>query len=237
MPLIRLDQLQQFAAINILSDPGMIGGPIVIPNCVQVVLNWTLADGKVGHNVMYGRAAGVPAPTPAQADLIFDALSTGAQWTALAAVLSTSTSFTGLTLRSVHTANNPLVASTHAAKAGADATQALPNEMAACLTLRTAATGPSNRGRMYIPGFSVATVTAANVLSAAAVTALTNWAGTIIGAFAAGSLTLVIGQPARQAYTGSTGTLHPARTANSVTVSSVILRNNTWDSQRRRGLK
>ena len=125
--LVRFDTLQPFQAVNVLLDPGAIGGPIVIPNCTQVVLRWTMADGKSGHNVMYGRSAGIPAPTVAQANSILTGLSTGAGWTAMAATLSTSTSLAGVTLRSVHAAFQPVVESTGAAVPGADTNIALPN--------------------------------------------------------------------------------------------------------------
>jgi hypothetical protein len=237
MPLLRLENFQQFAAINVLSDPGHIGGAVLIPNCVQISLRWTLADGKVARNVIYGRSVGAPSPTVAQADAIFAALGTGAAWTALALNLSAQTAFAGVDIRSVHAAFQPIVSSTAAAKPGTDAGISLPNEVAAVITLRTGLTGPSNRGRMYIPGFAVGTVQTQNTMAAGTVTALTNWAATIPGALTAQGYTWVIGQPARAAYVGTSGTAHPARAAASQAVTSQSCRNNTWDSQRRRGLK
>ena len=54
--VINLSNLQTFTAINALgTDLGAIAGPVVIPQCAQVVLLWQLTDGKVGHNVLYGR--------------------------------------------------------------------------------------------------------------------------------------------------------------------------------------
>jgi|SRR5580765_3039494 len=237
MPLIRIDQFEQFAAINLLSDPGAVGGPVVIPFCSQIVLNWTLADGKVGHNVTYGRTATVPAPTVAQAQAIFAALTTGGLWTSFAGHLTTTTALASVTIRSVHAQDQPVVQSTGAAVPGTNAGVALPNEMALVVTERTALAGKSNRGRMYIPGYAAVEVLAANVASAAAVTDTTAWAAGFIGIYATQGYTMVIGQKARAAYVGSTGTAHPARAATSTTVTSLLVRNNTWDSQRRRGLK
>jgi hypothetical protein len=237
MPVIRLDQLQQFAAINLLSDPGALGGPVVIPNCVQIVFNWNLSAGKTAHNVMYGRVSGVPAPTPGQAEAIRSALTTGAAWTALLPLLAASTSFSSVTLRSVHTAGQPIVQSTGAASTGTSPALALPNEVAVCATLRTGFTGPSNRGRIYIPGLAADSLLSGNVVAPGTVTALGNWVLGFTSIFSAQGYTWVIGQVARSAYTGSTGTLHPARAAGSVPVSSAVIRGNHWDSQRRRGLK
>ena len=65
--LINLANVQQFTAINLTLDPGDTGGPVVVPQCAQIVLNWTLADGRLGHNVLYGRYSGGFAGTAAQA--------------------------------------------------------------------------------------------------------------------------------------------------------------------------
>ena len=237
MPIIKLDQFQQFAAINVLSDPGHIGGPVVIPNHVQIHILWSLAGGKTARNVLYGRAAGVPSPTPTQAEAIRSALTSGAAWTALAAQLSTATSLTAVNLRSVHTANQPFVPSTGSATPGTAAGIALPNEVAVCVTLRTAGVGQANRGRVYLPGFAVSTVVVDNSFSGAVITAAQTWVQGFTSIFAGQGYTWVIGQPARQSYTGSTGTLHPARSATSIPVSSAICRDNHFDSQRRRGLR
>ena len=235
--IVNVSNLEQFTAINVLSDPGHIGGPVVVPNCVQIVLNWTQASGKLAHNVLYGRSAGVPSPTPAQADAIFSALNSGAAYTALKALFAPSSSFAGVSLRSVHTANNPIVSSTGAAVVGTAPGAQFPNEVAAVITLRTAATGQQNRGRMFIPNWTVDSITTGNIIAATSVTALQNWANTISAAISAGGYTWVIGQPARAAYTGSTGTQHPARVATSIPVTAATVRDNHWDSQRRRGLK
>lgn len=238
MPLVRIDQLQQFAAVNLLSDPGAVGGPVVIPFAVQVVLNWSIAGGKTGHNVLYGRSTGVPAPTVAQAQSIFSALTTGGLWTSFATHLANVVSLTGVTLTSVHSAGQPSFVSTGAGVAGTNAAVAMPSEMAVCVTLRTALRGASNRGRMYIPGYAVDQVIAGNLISATCVTDTAAWANNIRTVLSAQSYTWAIGQRERVAYIGNTGTAHPARAANcSVDVTSAIVRDNRWDSQRRRGLR
>jgi hypothetical protein len=187
--------------------------------------------------VTYGRSATVPAPTIAQAQAIFAAITTGAAWTAFAGHISTTTSLASVTIKSVHAADQPTVQSTGAAVLGTHASVSTPNEVALVVTLRTALSGKSNRGRMYIPGYAVGVVNAANVALATTVTDTTTWASGFIGIYAAQGYTMVIGQKARAQYTGSTGTLHPARAATSTTVTALLVRNNTWDSQRRRGLK
>jgi hypothetical protein len=194
--------------------------------------------GKVGHNVLYGRTTGVPNPSVAQAQAIFSGLTTGGLWTALATHLFTSTQLLSVTLTSVHTAGLPSFVSTGGAVSGSDVAQALPSESAVCVTLKSNFRGPSNRGRMYITGYGNDSVSSGNLISPTTVTDTAAWANNIKSVLAAQSLTWCIGQRDRAAYLGSTGTQHPARAANAnIDIQSAIVRDNHWDSQRRRGLK
>lgn len=235
--VVNLANFEQFTAINVLSDPGAIGGPVKVPQCAQIVLNWTLEDGKTAHNVLYGRFGASFAGTVAQANAILTGLTTGVNWTTLAAFLAPTTALAGISIRNVDIVNQALIQSTGAAAPGTSASPALPNEVAAVITLRTAATGPQNRGRVYVPGFATNALGAGNVIAAAAVTAIQNWGQQLINTINANGYTMVIGQKARAAYKGSTGTDHPARAAGSVVVTGQVVRDNHWDTQRRRGLK
>jgi hypothetical protein len=238
MRTVRLDTLQPFQAVNLLSDPGEIGGPVVIPQCAQIGLVWTLTDGHVAHNVMYGRYSGAYAGTQTQANAILSALIAGGTWTALAAYMSNTGSLTAVTLRNVAVPNQAVVQSNNAGSAGSSASIALPDETALVVTLRTAQAGPGFRGRVYIPNWATNALGAGNVVLAAAVTALGAWAtANLLTAPAGQGYTPVIGQRERAAYTGSTGTVHAARPAGSVTITSAVVRDNHWDTQRKRGLK
>lgn len=235
--LINLANFEQFAAINVLTDPGAVGGPTVIPAACQVILNWGLTDLKIGHNVICGGVGAAFTPTVTIANAIMTALSTGSAWTGLAAVLASDSALLSVSLRDLRSADQPIVTSTAAAVAGTAVGLALPNEVALCVTLRTAFAGRGNRGRMFIPGYSVGSVGAANIVSPGTVTATSTWANTIFAALAGQGMTWVLAKRARQAYTGSTGTLHPARAASTVPITAVAVRDNHWDSQRRRGLR
>lgn len=235
--LVPLDQLQQFAAVNLSSDPGAIGGPVQVPQCAQITLRWGLESGKVGHNVLYGRYSGGFAGTVAQAQAIFSALSGSAFTSNIGPQLAASSSLQGVDIRDVNQINQPIISSTGAAVPGTSASPALPNEVALVVTLRTGQVGRSMRGRLYIPGWATNALGAGNVAAAAVVTALNNWAGQLTPTLAAQGYTFVIGQRARAAYTGVSGTQHPARAATSTQITSTTVRDNHWDSQRRRGLK
>jgi len=239
MRVVKLSDLEQFTAVNLLSeDLGVIGGPVIVPSCAQVVLRWNLSSGKVGHNVLYGRYSGAFAGTVGQCNAIMTALTSGGAWTALNNLLSTGGSFAGVDIRNVNVKDQPIISSTNAPIAGADATGAMPSEVAACITLRTAKAGRANRGRLYLPNLAISSASPGNVIAGATMTALTNWANTIIGALAPSGYVLVIGQKARAAYTSpKTGTHFDQRDATSETVTQCTPRDNHWDSQRRRGLK
>lgn len=235
--IVNLANFNQFTAINLLSDGGAIGGPVIIPSCAQIVIRFGLESGKTGHCVLYGRYSGTFAGSVTQANAILAALTTGSTWTAMAAFMATSTSVAGVDIRDVNTPNNAIVSSNAASVPGTSASPALPNESAIALTFGTGFAGPQFRGRMYVPGFATNGLGAGNVIAAALVTAMQNWGSTVRSAINANGYTHVIGQKARKSYTGSTGTVHPARAANSVTITNVFIKDNHWDSQRRRGLK
>lgn len=237
MPLVRLENFQQFSAINVLSDPGVIGGPVVIPNAIKVMLVWQLADGKVGRNVLGGSVSTSFAVTAGIAEAIRAALVTGPNWTGLAAFLHTSVSLLRVDLQDIRGVSFPVVSSTGAGTPGTSVSTALPSEVALCMTLRTNRTGPGGRGRYYMCGFASNATAAGDVVAPALIAAANQFTGQINSAMTASGITWSLLLPERAAYTGSTGTQHPARVATTLRVESAICRDNHWDSQRRRGLK
>jgi hypothetical protein len=234
---IPLGQLQQVTGINLLGDPGAIGGPKVISSVAEIILYFALAGARTGKVVMHGRYVGVFNGSVAQANAILAALNTGSAAAAFLSHLAATTSLANVSIRDLGTANQGLIVSTGTGTPGTGVGNAVPNEMAVVVTKHTALTGRANRGRMYMPGWTTASVAADNTVVPTAVTDLQTWANTVQGALNASNYIMVIAHPARQAYTGTTGTPHPARAAGSVDVTSLFVRDNHWDSQRRRGLK
>jgi len=235
--LVNLANYQQLAAINLTLDPGSVGGPKIIPSAAQINLVWALGDGRLAYNVLTGRYSGAFSGTIAHCNAIMTALTTGANWTAIAAHIAPTASFAAVQIRDLNQPNQPVIQGTLPVVPGTSSGTELPNEVALCVTFRTAFTGPQNRGRMYIPGWATTALGTGNVVSAGAVTAANNWSSIIAGALSAQGYILCVGHVARQAYIGSTGTSHPARIAGTVPVTTVVVRDNHWDSQRRRGLK
>lgn len=235
--VFNLANFEQFTAINILVDPGAVGGAKIIPSVAEIDLVWTMAGARAAHIVLHGRYTGLFAGSVAQANAIHTGLTSGAAAVALFSHMGTVTNFNNVNIRDIAQSHQPLISSTASPVNGTGTGNTLPNEMALVVTKHTTLTGQANRGRMYVPNWIVSSVAADNTAIPAVVTDLQTWANTIQGVFNASGYTLVIAQPARNEYTGSTGTSHPARAATSITVSSLFVRDNHWDSQRRRGLK
>lgn len=217
------------------ADPGHIAGPVVIPTCIQVRLNWATPNGRGAFNVLHASVAGGFTPTQAVANGILAALNTSGNWATLAGFLSTSTLLEGVTLLDMRTPNNAPVDSNGTAFAGTSAALPLAPATALVVTERTAKAGPGFRGRFYVPGWTDDAMAVGAIADPAAVTALGAWANDIFAAFTAEAMTLGLAQPARAAYTGSGGTAHAARSAHVEPITTLSVRNNIWDTQRRRG--
>lgn len=235
--IIALDNLQQFAAVNLLADLGLVTGQKLVDNCATITLRFTLGSGKTGHIVLGGRYIPPFAGTQTQANAIHTALSTGALWTALALHLSTGTQFRGVDIRNIHVKDQPIISSNTAGVPGTSSGTELPNEIALAISLKTGQTGPRYRGRAYFPGWATTALGTGNTVAGPAVTALTNWAGQIAGALGNQGYTWCLALPARNAYTSpKTGTHFDARPKETPTIILTVV-DNHWDSQRRRGLK
>lgn len=217
-----------------MPDEGRIPGPIVIPNAIQVRLVWTLPNTKVVYNVLHGSVAGGFSATAGVADAVFTALKAHASWTAWRARLSSGVSISGVDLRDLRAPNLPIVPSSTAAVAGTGAGVALPPGDALVVTLRTAGAGRGFRGRVYLPGLDSTALAAGGVAAAGTMTDAAAFITAVQSVLAASAITLAIAQPARQLYTGSTGAVHPARSAGIVPVTAITVRNNIIDHQRRR---
>src|SRR6516225_10113203 len=129
--LVNLNNYPQITAINITKDPGYDPAVRTIPQCVEVVLDWGLEDGKLAHNVLHARYSGTYPGTVAMANAILTGLTTGAAWTALATFIAIPNGLVSVTLRDLNTPNNPLISSTAVGANGSSASASLPNEVAA----------------------------------------------------------------------------------------------------------
>jgi hypothetical protein len=217
-----------------MPDPGRTPGKVVISNCVQVRLIWTLPNTKTVYNVLHGRTAGAPAVTQALAQAIFAALGADGATTNWRQQLHTSVGLAGVDLRSLHAIDQPTIQSTGGSLAGTGAGGAIPPGDAFCVTLRTAQVGQHARGRVYLPGLDFSALAAGGVASANTVTRAPLFIAALQTAMAGQGMTLCIAQPHREQYTGSTGTNHAERPASTLDVTAITARNNVLDHQRKR---
>jgi hypothetical protein len=219
------------------TDPGRIPGPIIVPGVIRVRFQWGLPDGRVVSNVLHATVGGGFTPTLAIANAILAALIGDATWTALKPYFHTGTTLSAIGLLDLRTANNVEVLSNGSVGTGTGAGLPLAPQSAAVITLRTAQGGAGFRGRVYIPGWSSAAITAAQAFLGAAQTALVAWAQIWPTVLTTESMTLCLAHPARAGYTGETGTVHAARAAGSVAVTALVSRLAVFSTQRRRAGK
>lgn len=206
----------------------------------MVRLNWSMAGGKVAHNVLYASWTGAPALTTTLANSVRTAVIAGSNWTTFLGLIAPSVSFLGVTLLDMRDLLSSPIDSVQTAIPGTSAGTAMPDEIAVVVTMLTGRRGPSGRGRAYIPGLSGTAMAAGGVISGAAMTAVQTWFQQNVSnqGISTNVGTHALGLPHRAAYTSpKTGRVFPERPATTVIVTSSIVKDNHWDSQRRRGLK
>lgn len=236
--LVDVADLRQFTAVELLSDPGHDPNKVPIPQCMEVRIDYGLPDGKTAHNVMHARFPSTYPGTVALANAFKTAIAGLYTSSALATSLNINIMLNAVALRDLSVLNALYILSSTAAQAiGSDTGQALPLEVAAVLTQRTALSGPGGRGRIYLTGFTTSTLAVGNVISAACFNQLGQYAAGLAGIFTTQGVTQCLALPSRVGYTGSTGRVHPPRAAQTQDVVRTEVRDNHWDSQRRRGLK
>jgi hypothetical protein len=207
----------------------MASHPLVLAAAVQVRLHWTM-NGVDAYNVLGGRVAGGFVNSQAHATALGAAILGRFTSSGLKALCATTTSLISAGIRDVRAANQVEYVSVAAAVAGTGAGNPLPNEVAACVTLRTALAGKSYRGRNYFGGFIVGENDAAGAIVAALNTALVSFmTGTQTDMSTEGITLAVLSRPR---YDPVSGALTYAGALNDVT--SITARDTKWDTQRRR---
>src|SRR5262245_8748087 len=215
-------------------DGGRIPGAVEIPDCIEIVIFWTLANGRIGHTLLHGRSTGSFVPSATTAENI--RASFGAQWAPNLALYSPSTTnFFQASVRDLTLKTTPAFLSTNAVTPGTSASPALPPQTALVLSSRTAQRGRGMNGRAYMPNWA-SNADAGNGQGIPALTAAMNAFGTglINNTFLGQGLQAVVAHPHRQAYTGLAGAQHAERMASRVDVTNMVLRDLVWDTIRAR---
>jgi hypothetical protein len=219
--------------------------PLVVANACIVRTLWTIAsEGAVN---VYAARVGTAVINQALAEALGSAIKS-AFTSNLGPLMVPNTELVRVGIRDVRAANLPEYRDTGPPVAGTAATgDSLPRANAVCVTLRTAGSGKSFRGRSYIGGWSENDNDSNGFALPAASTAAVNFVSGIRGAMTANGLTMVVlSRPAfretivETSFDAAGNVLethtrtHNARSGLITDVSALESRNNRWEYQRRR---
>lgn len=217
------------------TSPGYIPGPLVIPQTCQVKLQWQFPNGAIGSNVLGAIIPDDFTFTQADVDDVMDGIVASAGWAELNVLLGTGTRLLGVEIKDVRTANLAGVPSSAPPAVGTSAANALPENDALVVSLRTAQAGRAFRGRVYLGGWTTDALDTGGAATDAAVTAAQDFVTDVGVALNAKSFELAIAHRGHNAYISpATGQTVEAEAAGSVPVTSIICRTATFASQRRR---
>lgn len=201
--------------------------PLVVPNAAQLRLIWSLGGQLYALNVLGVVAPGGVAITQAVANTIGAAVKAGLGTSTLGANLHPTVALANVGLRDVRTASQPEYLDASAPVVGTGTGDLLPPQVAIVVTLRTALAGQSYRGRVYLPGFAEGTNSSTG--TSALGTAPVNFIAAIKSTLQGNAMDLgVLSRPNADAT--------PPRFGMINVVTSIVMRDTVWDTQRRRAV-
>jgi len=219
--------------------------PLVVPNAVQIRLMYTLS-GNSAFNVIHARKLGTQVLNQALANLIGSAIKS-AWTTTLGPMMGISTGLAKVGIRDLSAANQPEYLDSGVVVTGTSIADPLPTNVASCVTLRTALSGKSMRGRVYLGGFTEAENENTATQAQTSADASTAFLEAVSDALTANGMTLgVLSRPSYSYVDNRTWTLSNGSTlvdqtgrgnARPGAINDVTLiqsRSNGWESQRRR---
>lgn len=218
---------------------------MAIPAGAELKLQWVF-NGNGAVNVIGMIVTGAPTFGQALADTIGSAVKS-AFTSQLATHIATNNGLVRVSIRDLRGDHLPEFRDTGATALGTGVGDSLPSQTALCLTLRTAGSGKSFRGRVYLGGYTETVNSANGAASQAAATASIAFLQAIDTSLTSSGLRLAVltrPQPdvvITRVTTTSGGTTETKilshQTAKSGTARQVTLiesRNLAWETQRRR---
>lgn len=200
---------------------------LIVPNAAQMRLIWAVGGSLYALNVLGVVNAGSVAITQSLANTLGTAIKSSFTSSGLGALIHNTVTLANVGIRDLRTANTAEFLDSGAAVAGTGANDILPLQISIVVTLRTAFAGRSFRGRVYVCGFNENqnSVTGAYGGGAGPVTFITG----VQSALVASSLNLgVIHRPTEAPLPVTAGFITP--------VTSIVMRDSVWDTQRRRSI-
>jgi hypothetical protein len=220
--------------------------PEVIPNAVRVRL-LSLVANQGAVNVLHAQVGGTLVVNQALANSLGAAVKSA--WTSrFGALFSGQAALVRVTVRDLRTANQPEFLDTGAQVSGTNVADSLPPQDALCVTLKTAKSGKSFRGRVYIGGWAESENVAGGTASTAASSAAVGFMGDVQAAMTAQQMTLAVAsRPSNRKVINETeffpdGTSEVRKISETSQkaggvepVNLIQSRNAAWETQRRRG--
>lgn len=208
--------------------------PPPIPNCIQVRLIYTTPSKANIMNVIHGFSSAQGPLNPNVADTMFTAMVGSGDWPLWLQSLPVDTTFVGFDIRDMRMPNSPLLQHSFTAIPGTAATGPLPPQTCIVLTLRTANAGAQFRGRIFCGALATVNSDATGHISTVGMAAPTHYVSAIGSGFAAIGWQLGLAQRFLPARPGHGNVTLPERPAACVPVTATIVRDNIFDTQRRR---
>jgi hypothetical protein len=206
--------------------------PLVLANAVVVRLHWAF-NGVPAFNVLGGLVGGGYVNSQSHANGLGTAILGDLATSGLGPLLATSTQLFAVGIRDVRVANQAEYISVEAPVAGTGSGDALPNQLAGVVTLRTALAGKSFRGRVYFSGAIEDENTSDGRIAGELNTALVDFMTAVQTDMATQGITLAV--LSRPRFANLPPPLDVQTYAGAITtVIGIVTRDDEWDSQRRR---
>lgn len=146
----------------------------------------------------------------------------------------TGFSMTGVGVIDLRSPNNPEQTSTSAAITGTSLNLPMADQVCCVVTLRTAFTGRSFRGRVFVFGWSEDNMTATGAVADTAATVAESLVTAMQAGIAAAGAQLAIRSPELPARPSKPGGELPAKPFAITPVTQIVVRDRIWDTNRRR---
>jgi len=210
-------------------------GPIVIPNCGMVKVTSSIA-GMNTSNVYHGALTAAGPLNPNIAETIFSAIKAAAATTAWMALVSSEYELTGVEVKDLRAANNPIIPSSGLALVGSGTGTPISAGSALVVTLATQFSGRGFFGRSFLVGLTSALLTDARHATQATANAAVAYVQGINTAMTASGLPMVVAQRLLLASTNPSAPppYNSNRPAGTLNVQQIRVTDLRLDSQRRR---
>jgi hypothetical protein len=210
-----------------------MAGFVVSPNTVRVLVHSSF-EGRPQLNVFHAEYVLAGPLSPNISESVWTALKASLTGNGVDAAMSTQFEWTGVGCIDLRGPNFPEITSTSAALVGTNVANALSPQNAVVVTLRTGKSGRSFRGRSYVYGFCVDGMTASGGIATVAEAGALNFVNSVKAAMAGQSLTMAIRSPALPERPSKPGGTLPAKDYSIEPVSTQLVRDLIWDTNRRR---